>query len=151
MDAVVLQCADQFEAGAVADVCEPRIAVAAEISLQDLAVFRAVENRSPGLELADAVRRFLRVQLGHSPVVDILAAAHRVGEMDLPVVAVVDVAHRRRHPALGHHGVRLAEQRLADQPDADTPAADASIAARKPGTAGTDDENVVFKCWIVRH
>ena len=150
MNAVVLQRADQFETGAVADVCESRIAVAAEISLQDLAVFCAVKNRSPRFEFADAVGSFFGVKLGHSPVVYVLAAAHRVGEMDLPVVAVVDVAHRRRHAALGHHGVSFAEQRLADQPDAN--ARRRCLDRRtQPRTAGADDDHVVFKCWIFRH
>jgi hypothetical protein len=49
-------------------------------------------------------------------LVDVLSAAHRVGEVDAPVVAIVDVAHRRRHAALRHHRVGLAEERLADQP-----------------------------------
>ena len=78
---------------------------------------RAVEERAPRLELAHAVGRLLRVQLGHPPVVDVLSAAHGVGEVDLPVVAVVDVGQRGGDAALGHDGVRLAEQRLADQPD----------------------------------
>ena len=115
MDAVILQRADHFEAGAVAHVGQPRIAMAAEVALQDLAVLGAVEDRAPGFELADAGRGFLGVQFGHAPVVEVLAAAHGVGEVDPPVVAVVDVAHRRRHAAFGHDGVRLAEQRLADQ------------------------------------
>ena len=117
VDAVILQRADHLEAGAVADVREARIAVAAEVALEDAAVRRAIEDRAPRLELAHAVGRFLRVQLRHAPVVDVLAAAHRVGEVDLPVVAVVDVGQRRGDAALGHHRVRLAEQRLADQAD----------------------------------
>ena len=96
VDAVILQRADHLQAGAVADVRQARIAVAAEVALEDPAVLGAVEHRAPGLELADAVGRFLGVQLGHAPVVEVLAAAHRVGEVDLPVVAVVDVAHAPR-------------------------------------------------------
>ena len=119
VDAVVLQRADHLQAGAVADVGQARIAVAAEVALQDAAVLGAVEHRAPGLELAHAVGRFLGVQLGHAPVVEVLAAAHRVGEVDLPVVALVDVGQRRGDAALGHHRVRLAEQRLADQADRD--------------------------------
>ena len=52
MDAVILQRADHLEAGAIADVREPRIAVAAEVALEDAAVGRAVEQRAPRLELA---------------------------------------------------------------------------------------------------
>jgi hypothetical protein len=50
------------------------------------------------------------VQLGHPPVVDVLAAAHGVGEVHAPVVAVVDVRERRGHAAFGHHRVRLTEE-----------------------------------------
>ena len=140
--------ADHFQAGAVADVREARITVAAEIALENFAVLRAVKHRAPGFEFVDARRRFLRVEFGHAPVVDVLAAAHGVGEMDVPVVAVVHVAHRRRHAALGHDGVRLAEQRFADQPD---------LHARRRGFDGraqaraarADDEHVVFKCFVI--
>ena len=112
MDAVILQRADHLQAGAVAHVRQPRITMAAKIALQNSAVLGAIEQRAPGFQFAHARRRFLGVQLGHAPVVQILAAAHGVGEMDAPVVAVVHVAHRRRHATLGHHGVRFAEQRF---------------------------------------
>jgi hypothetical protein len=48
VDAVILQGADHFEAGAVADVSEARVAMAAEIALQDAAVLSTVEERAPG-------------------------------------------------------------------------------------------------------
>ena len=115
MDAMILKCADQFESGAVADVCEPRIAMTAEVALIDAAVFCTIKHRSPALEFANAIRCLFRVQLRHSPVVHILAAAHCVREMDLPVVAIVVMAHRRSHPALCHYGMSFAKQRLADQ------------------------------------
>ena len=110
MDAVVLERADHLEARAIADVREARVLVTAEVALEDAAVRGPVEERAPRLELAHAVRRFPRVQLGHPPVVDVLAAAHRVGEVHLPAVAIVDVGERRRHAAFGHDGVRLAEE-----------------------------------------
>ena len=150
VDAVILQRADHLEAGAVADVGQARIAVAAEVALEDAAVLRAVEHRAPGLELAHAVGRFLRVQLGHAPVVHVLAAAHGVGEVDPPVVAVVDVGQRRGDAALGHHRVRLAEQRLADQPDRD---AGRRRLDRRPQAraAGADHQHVVLVRLIVGH
>ena len=52
VDAVILQRADQLEAGAIADVREPRIAMAAEVALRDQAFLRAIEDRAPLLELA---------------------------------------------------------------------------------------------------
>ena len=114
VDAVILQRADHLEAGAVAHVREARIAMAAEVALQNAAVLGAVEQRAPGFQFAHAIRRFLGVQFGHAPVVQILAAAHGVGEVDAPVIAVVDIAERRGDAAFGHHGVRFAEQRFAD-------------------------------------
>ena len=49
VDAVVLQGADHFQAGAVADVGQARIAMAAEISLQDSAVLRCDRRPRPRL------------------------------------------------------------------------------------------------------
>ncbi len=132
MDAVILQRADHFEAGAVADVRQPRIPVAAEIALQNAAVAGAVEHRAPGFQFPHALRRFLGVQLRHAPVVQVLPAAHGIGEMDAPVVAIVHVAHGRGHAAFGHHRVRLAQQRFRRPRRLCTPAAEASIAARSP-------------------
>ncbi len=87
-----------------------RIFVAAEVPLQNPPVFRAIEDRTPGLEFAHPRRRFASVQLGHAPIVDVLPAAHGVGEVDLPVVAIVDIGKRGRDPALGHDSVGFAQQ-----------------------------------------
>ena len=95
MDAVILQCADHLQAGAVADVRQPRISVAAEVALKNPAVLGAIEQRAPCLEFAHAIGRLLGVQFRHAPVVEVLAAAHRVGEMNAPVVAIVDVGQAR--------------------------------------------------------
>ena len=150
VDAVVLQGADHFQAGAIADVGQARIAVAAEVALQDAAVLGAVEDGAPGFELADAVRRFLGVQLGHAPVVDVLPAAHGVGEVDLPVVAVIDVGQSGGDAAFGHDGVRLAEQRFADQADGDA-GGGGFDGGPQAGAAGADDQYVVFVCLIFGH
>jgi hypothetical protein len=143
MDAVILQRADHLEAGAVADVREPRILVAAEVALEDAAVGGAIEQRPPGFELADPVGRLPGVELGHPPVVDVLAAAHRVGEVHPPAVTIVDVGERRRHAPFRHDGVGLAEQRLADQPDFD-PRRRGLDGGTKTGAAGADDEHIVL-------
>ena len=81
---MILQRADHLEAGAIADVREPRVLVTSEVALEDLPVLRAIEDRAPLLELTNAIWRFLRVQLGHAPLVEVLPAAHRVGEVRLP-------------------------------------------------------------------
>ena len=150
MDAVVLQCADHFEAGAIADVREARIFVAAEISLQNAAVLCAIEHRAPRFQFAHAIGRFLGVQLGHAPLVYVLAAAHRVGEMDFPIVAIIDVGQRGRDAAFRHDRVRLAEQDICKP----------SRPKRRPRTlrwprearaAGTDDKNIVLESFVIGH
>ena len=90
------------------------------------------------------------MQLRHAPVVDVLAAAHGVGEVDLPVIALVHVGQRRGDAALGHDGVRLAQQRFADQ--ADRNAGRRSLDGRPQArSAGSDDEHVVFVRLVIRH
>ena len=150
MNAVILQRADHFQSGAIADVRQARIFVSAEISLQNAAVLRAIENRAPGFEFAHAIRRFPGVQLGHPPVVDVLPAAHRVGEMDLPVVAVVHVGERGGDAAFGHDGVRFAEQTFANHADRDAGRRGFDRRAQT-GAAGADDEHVVLECFVVGH
>ena len=150
VDSLVLQRANQLEAGAIPDVRQPRVAVAAEVALQDAAVLRAIEHRAPRLELADAIGRFLRVQFGHPPVVDVLAAAHGVGEVHPPAVAIVHVGQRRGDAAFRHDRVRLAEQRLADQ--ADLHAGRRRFDRRaETGAAGANDEDVVFERFEIDH
>ena len=147
MHAAVLQSADHFEAGAVADMAEPLEGVAAEGALQDVAALGAIEERAPLFELAHAVGRFLGVELGHAPVVEEFAAAHGVAEVRAPVVGFVHVAHRRGNAAFGHHRVRFAEQRLADH--AHARALRESLDRRaQPGAARTDNQDVVLVGFV---
>ena len=132
MHAVVLQRANHFETSAVADVREPWIFVTAKIALKDAAIFRAIEHRAPGFEFAHASGRLLRMQLGHAPLVHVLTAAHGVGEMHFPIVAIIDIRERGRDPAFGHDGVRLCRGDICKPCRPETPAADASMAARNP-------------------
>ena len=55
----------------------------------------------------------------------------------------LDVAERRGDAALGHHGVRLAEERLADEPDA-RPLGARLDRRPQPRAARADDEHVVL-------
>src|SRR6185503_19109782 len=84
---VILERANELEARAVADVREARVAMTAEVALADEPFLRAIEDGAPFLELFHALGGLLRVKLGHAPDVQHLAAAHRVAEMHLPVVA----------------------------------------------------------------
>ena len=143
VDAVVLEAADHLEPRAVADVGEARVAVAAEVALVDQALFGAIEDRPPGLELVDAIGGLLSVQLGHAPLAEELAAAHRVAEVDLPAVALVGVGERGCRTTLGHDRVSLAEQRLADH--AGVEALLGALDGRaQAGPAGSDDDDVVL-------
>ena len=146
---VILKRPDQLEAGAIADVREAWIFVAAKIALQDAAIRRAIEERAPGLELAHAIGRFPGVELGHPPVVDVLAAAHGVGEVHLPAVAVVDVGKRRRDAAFGHDRVRLPEKRFAEQSDFD-PGRRRFDCRAEPGSACADDEHIVLVSLVTQ-
>ena len=49
MDSMVLKSADHLQSGAVADVRQSGIPVAAEIPLQNSAVAGAIKKRAPGL------------------------------------------------------------------------------------------------------
>ena len=122
--------------------------MAAEVALGDAAVGGAVEQRAPALQLVDPVGRLLGVQLRHAPVVEHLAAAHGVAEVDLPVVLGPDVAHGGGHAALGHDRVGLAQQRLADERRAQATLLGLDGGAQ-PGAAGPDDDDVVVVRLVV--
>src|SRR5689334_24990341 len=53
VNAMILKGANHLEPGSITDMRESRIFVATEISLQDTAICRAVEDSAPGFELAD--------------------------------------------------------------------------------------------------
>jgi hypothetical protein len=143
VDRVVLQRADHLEPGPVTDMGQPGVAVSAEVALENQALFGAVEQGAPALQLEHAVRRLLSVQLGHAPVVDHLAAAHGVAEVDLPVVLGPHVTHGGGDAALGHDRVSLAQERLADE--ADRHALVRGLDGRpQPGAARPDDDDVVL-------
>ena len=92
--------------------------MAAEWALHDQAIGRAVEDRAILLQLQDALRRLFRQKLDGAPVVKECTAAHRVHEVDLPRILLVQVRQRSGDPTLGHDCVRLAEQRLTHDADA---------------------------------
>ena len=110
MNRVILERPDHLEPGAIAHVREPRIPMPAKVALENATITRTIEYRAPRFELSHPIGGLARMELRHAPVVQVLPAAHRVGKMHAPVVAVIHVGHRRRDAALGHHGVRLAQQ-----------------------------------------
>jgi hypothetical protein len=100
VDPVILKRPDELEPGAIADMCQPRVTMAAEVALIDQSVGGAIEHCAPLFELTHALRGLFRMELCHAPLVQELSATHRVAEMDLPVVAPVHVTERRGHAAL---------------------------------------------------
>jgi hypothetical protein len=148
--AVVLERADHLEAGPVSDVRETGVCVAAEVALEDPAIRRAVHHGAPCFQLANPFGRLLRVQLRHAMIVQVLTATHGVREVDLPVVALVDVRESGGDAAFGHHRVRLAQQRLRDDRDRYVHRRRLDRGAQA-GAAGADDDDVVFVRFVLRH
>ncbi len=145
--AAILQGADHLQPGAVTDMTQPFEGVAAEGSLQDLAIFGAIEEGAPLLQFAHAFRGFLGVELGHAPVVQQFPAAHGVAKVRAPVVRRIHVRHCRGDAAFGHNRVRFAEQRLAH--DADTHALGQGFdCCPQARAARADDEYVVFVGFV---
>ncbi len=126
------------------------ILVSPEVPLEDPPVGGTVEERPPCLELPDPVRGLLRVQLGHSEVVHILTAAHGIGEMHLPVVAVIHVCQSGGNSALGHDGVRLPEQRLTHQTNLDPCGRGGDRGAESCAT-GADNQHIVLEGLVFAH
>src|SRR5580765_2339460 len=117
MDTMVLKSADHFQACTVAHMGKPRIAMAAEIPLQNSAVAGAIEECTPRLEFPHARRSFLGMQLRHPPVTQVLTASHGVGKVNIPTVPVVNIPHRRGYATFGHDGVCFAEKRFRNERD----------------------------------
>src|SRR3989449_11746923 len=65
-----------------------------------------------------------------------------------PVVLGPHVAEGRGDAALGHDGVRLAEERLADEADRDA-LRRGFDRGPQPRATGADDEDVVLVCLVV--
>ena len=122
----------------------------AEVTLHDPAVICTVEQGAPGFQFADPVGRFLRVQFRHAPVVQILAAPHRIGKVDLPVIAVVHVRQRRGHAAFRHHGVSFAEQALTNHTHLNARTGRLN-GSPKPRAARADYQNVIGMRPIFGH
>jgi hypothetical protein len=89
--------------------------MATEIALQDTPIAGAIEKGTPCFQFADARRGFLRMEFCHSPVAQILAATHRVGKVNSPVIPVIYISHRGGDATLGHDRVCLAQEGLRNE------------------------------------
>jgi hypothetical protein len=150
MDSMVLKSADHFQAGTVTHMGKPRISMAAEISLENSAVARAIKECAPGFQFAHASRSLLGMQFRHPPVTQVLTAAHRIGKVNTPAIPVVHVSHRRGYTALGHYGVCFAKKRLRNDGDFSASGRDLD-GSPQTGPPGSDDQNVVLMRDVLAH
>src|SRR3954470_15371397 len=148
MYAVILQRADHLQASAITHMREPRIFVAAEMSLQNSTIFGAIENSAPRLKLAHAIGRFLGVQLGHAPLVHVLATAHCIGEMHFPVVSLIDIGQCRGDSTFSHYRMRFAQQRFANERDANASSRGLNSCAQ-PRATSADNQYIVIKSFVL--
>jgi hypothetical protein len=57
------------------------------------------------------------MQLGHAPAVQVLPAPHGVGEMNAPIITIIDICQCSGDATFGHHGMSLAKQRFGNYRD----------------------------------
>jgi hypothetical protein len=147
---VVLQSADHLKARAVTDMRQPRIPMTAEIALQNPPIVCAIEKGTPCFQFADARRSFLRMEFCHSPVTQILAAAHRVGKVNAPVIPIIHISHRRGYATLGHDRVRFAQKGFRNESDR-YPSCRSLHGSTQASTPSPNNENVVFVGDVFGH
>src|ERR1700726_2755635 len=124
--------------------------MAAEIPLQNSAVAGAIKKRAPTPQFTHPRGSFHGVQLRHPPVIQVLTAAHSVGKVNTPAVAVVHISHRRGYAALGHHGVCFAEKRFRNDRDLYT-SGRGTDGSPQTGAPGSNDQNVMLMRDVLAH
>ena len=150
MDAMILQRTDHLQAGAIANMRQPGIAMPAKIALQNAAIAGAIEQRAPGFEFAHTGRSFLGMQLRHAPVIQVLTAAHGVGKVNAPAVSIVHICHGRGYSTLRHYGMCFAEKRFRN--DCDSCAGGRSLDGSAQSRASrSDDHDVVLVRDVLGH
>src|SRR5258707_7707689 len=102
----------------------------------------------PYTTLFRSVGRFLRVKLGHAPVVKKLSAAHSVAKMRFPIVGGIHVGHGCGDASLGHDGVGFSEERFANHADGSA-LRERFDGGAQSGAASADDQYVVFMRFVV--
>ena len=150
VDAMILKRAYHFKSRPITDVCETRIFVSSKIALQYSSILSPVEQGPPRLEFSHAIRGFLREQFSHSPVVEILAAAHGIGKVYFPVVAVINISQRRSHAAFRHDRVRFSQQGPAHHTDGHASGRSFNRRAQA-GATRADDKHIVIVCFEIFH
>ena len=90
------------------------------------------------------------MDLRHARVIHVLAAAHGVGKVNLPVVALVHIGQGRGDSSFSHDRMRFAEQTLGDNSDGN-PSRGGPNGGAQPCSSRTNDQNVVFASQVFRH
>jgi hypothetical protein len=90
------------------------------------------------------------VKLSHAPVIQILAAAHGVGEVDAPAVAVIDIRHSGSNAAFRHNCVGFTEKRLRNDSDADAGGRGLNRSAQTSASSA-DDQDIVLMRDVLGH
>ena len=143
MDTVILKCPDHLKASPITHVCEPRVLMSTEVTLENFSVGRPIKKGTPLLQFSGTLGGLLRVQLGHAPTAEVLAASHCIRKVRRPSISLVNVGQRCRHPSFGHNGVGLSKQRLADKTNIDT-SRSSFDGGSQPCATRADDENIVL-------
>jgi hypothetical protein len=90
------------------------------------------------------------MQLRHAPVVEHLAATHRIAEMYLPVITRVSIGQGRRNPPFRHDRMGFSQQGLTDQADRH-PMGRRLDCSTQPGAASADDNDIMFMRFVSVH
>jgi hypothetical protein len=117
--------------------------VAAEPTLIDLALGRAVERQAHVLELDHGLDRLAGQDLGGVLVDEVVTALDGVVHVPLPVV-LLEIAEGGAHAALGGAGVGAGRIELRQDGGID-PGLGQLHGGPQAGTAGPDDEGVVLE------
>jgi hypothetical protein len=124
--------------------------MSAEIALQDAAILRTIEQRTPSFEFAHTRRSFPGMELSHTPVIQILASAHGVGKVNAPAVPIVNIGHGRSDSTFCHHGMGFAKKRLRH--DRDFCARSRSLyRSAQPRASRSDDHDIMLVRDVLGH
>jgi hypothetical protein len=90
------------------------------------------------------------MEFGHAPVIEILTAAHGIGEVYTPVIAVIHIGEGGGNSTFSHNSVSLAEERLTHYSYLYTGCGGFDGGAQA-GATGTDDEHIVWISLVLGH
>src|SRR6476469_5438600 len=131
-------------------MCKSRIFMTAKVPLQNTTILCSIENRAPSFELAHAIGRLLRVQLGHAPLINVLATAHGIGEMHFPIVALIDIGQGGRDPPFRHDRVCCADKRLTNKTDRNSRYRRFDGRAQN-SAASTEYQDIMLESFVIGH